>query len=401
MKTLYIGNLGICLCLGLLCLPFGSFAQSMGERVGSLQSVLDQVYEQMMPLCSGLISAGRGIAGFGALWYISSRVWRQIAQAEPIDVYPLLRPFALGLAILLFPAVIWTMNGVLGLSLAGTKGMVRDSDRAIRVLLKEKELAMQKTDKWKAMVGVDGLGNREIWYDLIHPDDPGGKSEGWIESVYNDFRFWADKQDYKMRHAFKTFIGEVLEIVYQAAALCVNTLRTFFLIVLAILGPVVLGFAVYDGLQHTLSVWIARYINIYLWLPIANIFGAILGKIQQNMIKLDISEIQTGGDTLFSTTDICYFIFLIIGILGYFSVPTVANYVVHAGGGNAILMKVNSIVASTASALKGSVRSNLSFGGKRESGMSADGHGDAYRKASYGMAEGAGKDYFKDKLSGN
>lgn len=401
MRSFYVKDLGLCfaLILGLFLLPLGAFAQSMGERVGSLQSVLDQVYQQMMPLCSGLISAGRGIAGFGALWYISSRLWRQIAQAEPIDVYPLLRPFALGMAILLFPAVLAMMNGVLGLTLAGTKGMVADSDQAIRALLKEKELAMHKTSKWKALVGADGFGNREIWYDLIHPDDPGGDSEGWMESVFNDFRFWADKQDYKMRQGFKTFIAEVLEIVYQAAALCINTLRTFFLIVLAILGPVVLGFSVFDGLQHTLPVYIARYINIYLWLPIANIFGAILGKIQQNMIKLDISELQTGGDTLFSTTDICYFIFLIIGILGYFSVPTVANYVVHAGGGNAILMKVNSMVANTSSAVRGNVRSNLSFGGK--SGMNADGYGDNYRNTAYGMAEGAGKDYFNDKLSGN
>jgi Bacteroides conjugative transposon TraJ protein len=398
MKTIKIGSVGSFVAICLLFLPFGAAAQGVAAGIGGLQKVLDQVYNDMIPLCSGLISAGRGIAGFGALWYIASRVWRQIAQAEPIDVYPLLRPFALGMAILFFPAVLGVMNGVLGLSVAGTQGMVKDSNKAIAQLLKQKELEMKKTAKWKMYVGEDGSGNREEWYKYTHPEDP-GSDEGWIEGLGNSFRFWADRQDYKMRYAFKQFIGEVLEVLYQAAALCINTLRTFFLIVLAILGPVVLGFAVYDGLQHTLSVWVARYINVFLWLPIANIFGTILGKIQQNMIKLDISEVQTGGDTFFSSTDLAYFIFMIIGILGYWAVPNVANYVVHAGGGNAILTKVNSMVAGGAAASgvgAATAAKGVVYGG----GMLVDGMGDGARKM-HGMAEGSGNDYFKDKISGS
>lgn len=38
---------------------------------------------------------------------------------------------------------------------------------------------------------------------------------------------------------------------------------TFYMIVLAILGPLVFGIAVFDGFQHTLTVWIARYLNIF------------------------------------------------------------------------------------------------------------------------------------------
>lgn len=101
---------------------------------------------------------------------------------------------------------------------------------------------------------------------------------------------------------------------------------------LAILGPLVFGIAVFDGFQHTLTVWIARYLNIFLWLPVANIFGGIMGKIQENMVKEDLQQIATNGDTFFSTTDTAYLIFMIIGIIGYFTVPSVANYNIHAGG---------------------------------------------------------------------
>ncbi|ALL05621.1 conjugal transfer protein TraJ [Pedobacter sp. PACM 27299] len=377
----------------IIFMPCISQAQGLAGQIGGLQSVLEMVYAEMLPLCSGLIAAGRAIAGFGALWYIASRVWRQMAAAEAIDFYPLLRPFALGLAIVLFPVVIAVFNGVLGLSVSATAGMVKDSDQAIKVLLDQKELELKKSVKYKLYVGEDGSGNREQWYKYTHPKNA-PEDEGWLDGIGNDIRFWADRQDYKMRHSFKQFMSEVLQVVYQSAALCINTLRTFFLIVLAILGPLVLGFSVYDGLQHTLTVWIARYINIFLWLPIANIFGTILGKIQQQMIRLDISEVAQQGDTFFSSTDIAYLIFMIIGIVGYFCVPTVANYVVHAGGGNSILSKVNTMVIGGTGAVAGAASG-------AGTGMMQDALGDKKSSTSQGMATATGNDYFKDKLSGN
>ena len=277
--------------------------------------------------------------------------------------------------------------------------MVKDSNKAIKALLDQKERELKKSVKYKLYVGEDGSGNREAWYKYTHPKDPAGEEESWMEGIGNDIRFWADRQDYKMRHSFKQFMSEVLEVVYQAAALCINTLRTFFLIVLAILGPLVFGFAVFDGLGHTLSVWIARYINVFLWLPIANIFGTILGKIQQNMLRLDIQEVAQQGDTFFSSTDTAYLIFMIIGIVGYFCIPTIANYIVHAGGGNSMLTKVNMMVSGgTSSAYQMGAKSMS--GARAGSGMIVDRFDDARRNLSQGMAEASGQDYFKDKLSG-
>jgi conjugative transposon TraJ protein len=181
----------------------------------------------------------------------------------------------------------------------------------------------------------------------------------------------------------------MLEILFQAAALCINTIRTFYMIVLAILGPMVFGLAVFDGFQHTLTVWLARYINIFLWLPVANIFGAIIGKIQELMLQLDISQINQTGDTFFSSTDVSYLVFMIIGIVGYFTVPSVANYIVHAGGGNTLLYKVTSLFGSSSK-----MAINTVSGG---AGMAADALGNAVGKMQGSMAsQGLSADYFKD-----
>jgi conjugative transposon TraJ protein len=356
-------------------------------EIKSLHSVLGQLYDDMLPLCGKLIGVGRGIAGFAATWYIASRIWRHIANAEPVDFYPLFRPFVLGFAVLIFPSVIAMINGVMKPTVTGTQAMVTDSDKAIAQLLKMKEEAIKKTIYWQMYVGTTGSGDRDKWYKYNYGDE----SEGLFESIGNDVKFAFAKFSYNFRNSIKQWMSEILKILFEGASLCIDTIRTFYLIVLAILGPLVFGIAVFDGFQHTLTVWLARYVNIFLWLPVANIFGAIMGKIQENMLKVDLQQIASQGDTFFSATDTAYLIFMLIGIVGYFTVPSVANYIVHAGGGNTLLYKVSSVFSNTTMA--------VAQGGMS---MTKDVLGDGYNRVSSSMADyGNSGGYFNDKSTGS
>lgn len=380
------------LCMAVGMIPKVLLAQSLGNEIGGLQQVLQQLYDEMLPLCSRLIGVGRGLAGFAATWYIASRVWGHISRAEPIDFYPLFRPFVIGFAVLIFPSVIALINGVLSPTVTATSAMVNNSDAAIANLLKQKEEAIEKSSVWQMYVGEDGSGDRDKWYQYTHPgEDP--SDEGWMDGIGNDIKFAMAKASYNFRNSVKEWMSEVLHVLYMAAALCINTIRTFYLIVLAILGPLVFGLAVFDGLAHTLMIWIARYINIFLWLPVANIFGSVIGRVQEKMIALDIQQINQNGDTFFSSADTAYLIFMIIGIIGYFSVPSVANYIVHAGGGNTLLYKVNSVFSSSASKTMNTVSGGV--------GMVADSFGNTANRISNSMTNnGVSDNYFKDKING-
>lgn len=383
-----------------LFFPAFASAQGFGDNVGSLHSVLEQLYDEMMPLCSNLIGVGQGIAGFAAVFYIASRVWRHIANAEPIDFYPLFRPFVIGFCIMIFPSVLALINGVMKPTVTATASMVEGSNKAIEVLLKEKEKAVKESAPWKMYVGVMGTGDRDRWYKYTH-DDADPSDEGIMEGIGNDVKFAMEKASYSFRNSVKEWVSEVLRILFEASSLCIDTLRTFQLVVLSILGPLVFGIAVFDGFQHTLTVWLARYLNVYLWLPVANIFGGIIGKVQEQMLKLDISQINTSGDTFFSRTDMGYLIFMIIGIVGYFTVPSVANYIVHAGGGSALGQKVTSIFGGSVSSVTGGL--------SRVGGMTADAMGNADAQMTRSMASSAGsspyfkdkEDYMSDRLKGN
>ena len=96
------------------------------------------------------------------------------------------------------------------------------------------------------------------------------------------------------------------------------------------------------------------------------------------MLKEDLHQVATNGDTFFSTTDTAYLIFMIIGIIGYFTVPSVANYIIHAGGGNTLLYKVTSLTASSSSSMINTASSGA--------GMVADTFGNARSNVSGSMA---------------
>lgn len=310
-------------------LPLVSQAQDSGLSgdIGGLQATLQQVYNTMIQKCAQLIGIGQAIAGFAALWYVAVRIWKPIARAEQVDVYSLFRPFVIGYAILLFPAVIALINGVMQPTVSGTAALVNDSNQAVATLLQQKQDALKNSDDWQMYIGSDGSGDLSKWESLS-----GEADSGVFSGVSNRVKFEMAKASYNMKNSIKVWLSEILQVLFEAAALCINTVRTFYLIILAIFGPLAFGLSVFDGFGHILHSWLARYINVFLWLPIANIFGSLIAQIQQEMIRLDINQLNSSGHTSFGPTDSAYIIFLIMAIAGYFTVPAIANYIVQAGG---------------------------------------------------------------------
>lgn len=305
-------------------------AQGIANSLKGMNAVLDQVFNDMLPLCSSLINVGRGVAGFAAIFYIGVRVWKSIAAAQPIDFFPLFRPFVIAFCIGIFPLVISLINGILNPITVGTNAMVVNSDQAINKLLAAKEAALKATPDWQMYVGNNGSGDQEKWEKYMEGNN---QNPNVALGMGSDIKFAMDKAAYNFKNSIKQWIHEVLMVLYAASSLIINTLRTFFLIVMVIIGPLAWGLSCFDGFQSTLTGWIARYINYFLWLPVANIFGAILGKIQENMLKLDLQQIGNSGQTFFSETDLAYLVFMCIGIAGYFAVPSVSNFIMQGGGG--------------------------------------------------------------------
>lgn len=325
----------------------------------NLHTVLEGLYDEMMPLCEDMLDVGKGLAGLGALFYVASRVWQSLARTEPIDVYPLLRPFAIGICILLFPTlVLGTLNEGLGLIVQGTHTMVEEQTLDMeRYRAQKDELereAMMRSPETAFLVSDEEF-DRQLDELGWTPGDMATRLGMYVEvGMYN--------MEKKIRDAFRS----LLELLFAAASLLIDTVRTFFLVVLSILGPLAFAFSVWDGFQSTLTQWFARYISVYLWLPVSDLFSCMLAKIQVLMLQNDIAELQSNPEYSIDNSNSVYIVFMLIGIIGYFTVPTVANWIVQAGGAgnysrniNRSAVKGGGLAAGSAGSLLGNVGGRL------------------------------------------
>lgn len=323
----------------------------------NLHELLRSLYDDMMPLAGDMAAVAKGLAGLGALFYVALKVWQALSRAEPIDVFPLLRPFALGLCIMFFPTIVLgTLNAVLSPVVTGTHAILENQVLDLNQLQQQKDQL-----EYEAMVR-----NPETAY-MVSDEEFDKKLDelGWSPSDVGTMAgMYMDRQAYKIEKAIKDWFRNLLEILFQAAALVIDTIRTFFLIVLSILGPIAFAISVWDGFQSTLTQWLTRYISVYLWLPVSDLFSSMLARIQSLIIERDI---QMLSDPTFipDTSNTVYIIFMIIGIVGYFTIPTVTGWIIQAGGAGNFTRNVNQTAMKTgniAGAGAGSTVGNI--GGK-------------------------------------
>ena len=324
----------------------------------NLHQILHTLYQEMMPLCSNLTGVAKGIAGLGALFYVAAKVWQALARAEPIDVYPLLRPFAIGLCIMFFPTfVLGTINTVLSPVVKGCHGMLETQTFDMNKYREQKDKLEYEANK----------RNPETAY-LVDKEEFDKKLDelGWSAGdLITMGGMYIDRAEYRMKQNIRRWFQELLELLFQSAGLVIDTIRTFFLIVLSILGPIAFAISVYDGFQSTLTQWITRYISVYMWLPVSDLFSSVQARIQVLMLTKDI-EAMSDPTFIPDSSNTVYMVFLIIGIFGYFTIPTVANWIIIAGGVsganramNTTAAKAGNVAAAGAGAAVGNVAGKL------------------------------------------
>lgn len=252
----------------------------------NLHTILESLYNEMMPLCGDMLDVAKGLAGLGALFYVAVRVWQSLARAEPIDVYPLLRPFAIGICIMLFPTlVLGTMNTVLSPIVQGTHRMLEGQTMDMQQYREQKDRLERE-----AM-----LRNPETAYLVSDEEFDRQLDElGWSpDAMATRMGMYMEVGMYNLEKNIRDAFRSLLELLFAAASLLIDTVRTFFLVVLSILGPIAFAFSVWDGFQSTLSQWFTRYISVYLWLPVSDLFSCMLAKIQVLMLQNDILSSRT------------------------------------------------------------------------------------------------------------
>lgn len=177
----------------------------------NLHQILQNLYTDMMPLCSQMTGVAKGLAGLGALFYVAYRVWQSLARAEPVDVFPLLRPFALGLCIMFFPTIVLgTLNSVMSPIVKGTHSILEAQTFDMNEYRAQKDRlefeAMKRNPETAYLVDKESFDNK--------------LDELGVMDAIEACGMYVDRAMYNMKKAVQNFFRELLELMFNAAAPC-------------------------------------------------------------------------------------------------------------------------------------------------------------------------------------
>jgi type IV secretory pathway VirB6-like protein len=136
-------------------------------------------------------------------------------------------------------------------------------------------------------------------------------------------------------------ITEILQWINYFAFMVMYLMSFLFRICLRAVAPIAIGIAIFDGFSNNAVEWLGKYINYALLPAIANLYGAIsfniLTKMMITLTSAGIVGDENAKNTSYDITTMgaVYVAVLVVLIIGWFFIPTIANMVVSVGGSSA------------------------------------------------------------------
>jgi len=288
-----------------------------------------------------LVNMARAIGGIAAFFYISKRIYEQLIADNPISLLPLLRPFALVLVISFWgPFVQLLMVPTKGLTKL-SESIYADKKHIVAERLEEKQEAIlytdlpafQENEEKEATLWDKGINMLLTTYNIISG-----------RALQHQINFYV-----------MDVIRQLLEALFEGLIYLIAFLRTVFCVLLVVFGPLVFAISIFDGFQDNYLGWIARFINVNLYLPIALIILSLVQEVLIFVLEAEITQIKS---TLIYMPSLYYVSSLVVplcGIAGLMMVPKIASWIVNASGtstGGSRLVRTAAVMAITKGAMK-------------------------------------------------
>lgn len=308
-------------------------------------SDLDRLYDKAVTDACSLTSYLMAVAAVGALLYVCVKAWRQWGQGNPIVFYEFLRPFTVALLLSNFyvvpefinlccePLVVFTAS----LKDASYKEYQEKSDKVYSARLESVR------NIGKTVTAAEDGTQEESWsllgaiFDIVDQFNP-----------LTNLTFLLRKIRYDMAVNISMFLCKLVSI-----ALYVFMIVTVEILI--ILAPVVLTLAIFPSFDHVLKQWICRYINVMLWIPMANIVGYVIQQLYITVFydKLIRAYTSSGSNaaSVYSSGGDGYLILIsLLACIMYCMVPKLSNWILDGNGSGLIGGAVSNVFKTAASA---------------------------------------------------
>ncbi len=307
----------------------------------NILDLLDGLFDRLASELSLFTNDAQALCAIFMLLYFGLKSYGMLSGDKPLEIVPLLRPFALSLVIFLWPLFIETINLPIEI-----------------VTLKSKDLLKDRIDEVDAIQVVRRTKMAKIARKLIEDSaelekfDSASEDEGFkilgvdFGKIFDEIKGYYIIILSKLRYLLVELLEFLVITFYQVCSYLIFFLQIIFASILIILGPFAFAFSVLPGFNDAYLHWIARYISVSLYTGIGYIIMSlsmllIRYALEKELLLLDfVLQNETAFFFYISSNDGStnfYLVSLLVGGLAMLTIPIISTWIIStAGVGNAI-----------------------------------------------------------------
>ncbi len=284
---------------------------------------INTLFDKCVNQISGVTEICFLLCGLFALGYFANILLKTWAKGKAIDFNSLLRPFVIGIICLNFSWVYGLVDDIFNpineytATIANTESPEMTENRNRLTQVKKEFIAAENAAKsedgfWKGVFSVNSIS-------------------GFFDNLYMN-----------VMDLLLNGLQYIAGIAFGAVKLIIRAISISFRIVLIVFGPFAFALSVLPIFKDNWKSWLSKYINVCLFIPIANLMDVIVAQLHNTlnsqhidiysqaikMLDKDVSQV----DSLLTTITISYIIFMVAFIILYLMIPSIASYIVSASG---------------------------------------------------------------------
>jgi len=310
-----------------------------------MREIIDQ---HILDLFEGLFAAitdhltiflndAQALTAIFMLLYFGIKAYGMMVADEPLQIMPLLRPFALAMVIIFWAQFVELINYPAQYISDKSKGMFQDRIAMVDAVAQERMLLIDKVAKRLIEASAE-----------VEQVKDGSTDEDWYETLGIDFDALFDQMKgyfIIIMSKIKFFIMQVVEFLvitcFQVCSYLVFFVQIIFGAILVLLGPFAFAFSVLPGFKDAYIHWIARYISVSLYSTIGYIVMSLCMVVVQYGIERETELLQyilnneaafilyvsqnDGGANFFIVS-------LLLGALVMMTIPAISTWIISTSG---------------------------------------------------------------------
>jgi len=156
----------------------------------------------------------------------------------------------------------------------------------------------------------------------------GGRKTSWWQNAWTAIKTAVSMKIGQVVENAGTAISWILSFLVKLVQWVLMGISSIYLIILGLIGPFVFALALMPGYVNNISTWVARYIQISFWVPMAAIVDYVNFKLKDAMVA-EFWRSGLGDQIAFPVHLILLDVMLLLTLL---AIPTLSNWVITSAG---------------------------------------------------------------------